>query len=51
LLDGRRVTTHWNYRERLARRYPRAQVTADDIYLSDGPLLTSAGVTAGIDLA
>ncbi len=51
LLDGRRVTTHWNYRERLARRFPRAQVTADDIYLSDGPLLSSAGVTAGIDLA
>ncbi|WP_205894602.1 GlxA family transcriptional regulator [Pseudomonas oryzihabitans] len=51
LLDGRQVTTHWNYRERLARRFPRAQVTADEIYLSDGPLLTSAGVTAGIDLA
>ncbi|WP_295515788.1 GlxA family transcriptional regulator [uncultured Pseudomonas sp.] len=51
LLDGRRVTTHWNYRERLARRFPRAQVTADEIYLRDGPLLTSAGVTAGIDLA
>ena len=51
LLDGRQVTTHWQDAPALARRFPRAQVAFDRIYLRDGPLVTSAGVTAGIDLA
>ena len=51
LLDGRRVTTHWNAAARLASACPRAQVEADAIYVKDGPLYTSAGVTAGMDLA
>ncbi|WAF88248.1 GlxA family transcriptional regulator [Metapseudomonas otitidis] len=51
LLDERRVTTHWNYTERLARRFPRAQVEVDRIYLQDGELVTSGGITAGIDMA
>lgn len=51
LLDGRRVVTHWEYCERLARRYPRASVDPDPIFVRDGPIWTSAGVTAGIDLA
>lgn len=51
LLDGRRVTTHWNYTERLARRYPQAQVLSEQIYLADGNLYTSGGITAGIDMA
>jgi len=51
VLDGRRVTTHWAYAAELARRHPRALVDAEPIYLRDGSLWTSAGVTAGIDLA
>ncbi|MBC9251833.1 AraC family transcriptional regulator [Pseudomonas alcaligenes] len=51
LLDGHRVTTHWNYTERLARAFPRARVEAEHIYLNDRRLITSGGVTAGIDLA
>jgi len=51
LLDGRRVTTHWQNAPRLAELFPRAQVEHDRIYLRDGALVTSAGVTAGIDLA
>jgi transcriptional regulator GlxA family with amidase domain len=51
LLDGRRATTHWLTAEDLAARYPRVHVDADPIYLRDGPVWTSAGVTAGIDLA
>jgi transcriptional regulator GlxA family with amidase domain len=51
LVDGRRVTTHWARADRLARRFPRAAVDPDPIYLRDGDLWTSAGVTAGIDLA
>ncbi|WAC46611.1 GlxA family transcriptional regulator [Pseudomonas sp. SL4(2022)] len=51
LLDGRRVTTHWNYTERLAKRYPQAIVETDQIFVRDGKLLTSGGVTTGIDLA
>lgn len=51
LLDGRRVTTHWHYIERLARRCPGAAIETDRIYIRDGKLLTSGGVTAGIDLA
>ncbi|PPC79193.1 AraC family transcriptional regulator [Pokkaliibacter plantistimulans] len=51
LLDGHRVTTHWNYTERLSRLFPAAQVETNHIYLQDRYLLTSGGVTAGIDLA
>ncbi len=51
LLDGRRVTTHWRYAADLERRFPRLRVDADALYLKDGPFYTSAGVTAGIDLA
>lgn len=51
LLDGRRVTTHWAYCERLAREHPDVEVDPDAIFVRDGHLATSAGVTAGIDLA
>jgi len=51
LLDGRRVTTHWQNAHRLAAMFPKAQVEHDRIYLRDEQLVTSAGVTAGIDLA
>ncbi|MEV6952597.1 GlxA family transcriptional regulator [Streptomyces sp. NPDC051183] len=51
LLDGRRATTHWNACERMARDYPAVEVEPDPIYVRDGPVSTSAGVTAGIDLA
>ncbi len=51
LLDGKRVTTHWQNAQRLADRFPAAEVEHDRIHLRDGRLVTSAGVTAGIDLA
>ncbi|MFK3979119.1 GlxA family transcriptional regulator [Micromonospora sp. NPDC050397] len=51
LLDGRRATTHWRHAATLARRYPRVAVEPDAIYVTDGPIASSAGVTAGIDLA
>ncbi len=51
LLDGKRVATHWNAAARLAAAYPGAQVEADAIHVKDGKLFTSAGVTAGMDLA
>ncbi len=51
LLEGRRVTTHWHYIERLAARCPGAEIETDQIYIRDGKLFTSGGVTAGIDLA
>jgi len=51
LLDGRRVTTHWNWCEHLARRYPRVLVDPNPIFVRDGSTYTSAGVTAGMDLA
>ena len=51
LLDGHRVTTHWHYTERLIQGFPKAIVETDRIYLQDGRLITSGGVTAGIDLA
>ncbi|WP_285429294.1 GlxA family transcriptional regulator [Pseudomonas sp. lyk4-R2A-8] len=51
LLDGHRVTTHWHYTERLIKAFPEAIVETDRIYLQDGRLITSGGVTAGIDLA
>jgi len=51
LLDGRRVTTHWFYCAALAAKYPELNVEADPIFVRDGNVATSAGVTAGIDLA
>ena len=51
LLDGRRVTTHWSYCAALATRYPAISVDPDPIFVRDGNVATSAGVTAGIDLA
>ncbi|MBT2229070.1 DJ-1/PfpI family protein [Nonomuraea sp. NEAU-A123] len=51
LLDGRRATTHWAACADLASRFPRVTVEPDAIYVRDGPVVTSAGVTAGIDLA
>lgn len=51
LLDGRRATTHWKYCAQLARVYPQIDVQADPIFVRDGHVYTSAGVTAGMDLA
>ena len=51
LLDGRRATTHWASCGRLQAMFPAAKVEPDAIYTFDGPICTSAGVTAGIDLA
>ncbi|GAB2832320.1 GlxA family transcriptional regulator [Actinocorallia aurea] len=51
LLDGRRATTHWAYCATLAHRYPNVRVDPDPIYVRDGRVATSAGVTTGIDLA
>jgi transcriptional regulator GlxA family with amidase domain len=51
LLDDRRVTTHWQNALTLAAKFPKAKVQPDLIYVRDGRLITSAGVTAGIDLA
>ena len=50
-LDGRRVVTHWTRCEQLAQQHPRLLVEANPIFINDGPVWTSAGVTAGIDLA
>jgi transcriptional regulator GlxA family with amidase domain len=51
LLDGRRATTHWNRARDLQARFPRVKVEPDRIFIVDGPIWTSAGMTAGIDLA
>ncbi|HUB94874.1 MAG TPA: helix-turn-helix domain-containing protein, partial [Stellaceae bacterium] len=51
LLDGRRAATHWFHCAELARRYPAIQVEPDPIFVRDGAVWTSAGVTAAIDLA
>jgi transcriptional regulator GlxA family with amidase domain len=51
LLDGRKATTHWSACELLAMRYPQIEVDMDAIFVADGPIFSSAGVTAGIDLA
>ena len=50
VLDGRRATTHWRYTEALARRHPRIDVDPDVLYVDEGPVLTSAGSAAGLDL-
>jgi transcriptional regulator GlxA family with amidase domain len=51
VLDGRTATTHWASCDRLARRFPRVDVVRDPIFVRDGDVYTSAGVTAGMDLA
>jgi transcriptional regulator GlxA family with amidase domain len=51
LLDGKRVATHWASCERLARNFPAIEVDADSLYVVDGKVWTSAGVTTGIDMA
>jgi transcriptional regulator GlxA family with amidase domain len=51
LLDGRRATTHWASAAELAARYPAVDVDPEPIFLRDGSIWTSAGVTAGMDLA
>ena len=51
LLDNRRAVTHWQYCDELALQYPKIRVDADPVYIEDDGIWTSAGVTAGIDLA
>lgn len=51
LLDGRRATTHWLYARGLQKQFPAARVEEDRIFIIDGPIWTSAGMSAGIDLA
>jgi transcriptional regulator GlxA family with amidase domain len=51
LLNGRQVTTHWRFAADLGRRFPKLRVDANALFLKDGHFYTSAGVTAGIDLA
>ena len=51
LLDGRRATTHWRFAQDLQRRHAAVKVEPDRLYLRDGPIATSGGLTAGMDLA
>jgi transcriptional regulator GlxA family with amidase domain len=50
LLDGRRATTHWAFAEEMARRFPAVKVDAAALYVDEGAVMTSAGLSAGIDL-
>ena len=50
LLDGRRATTHWAHCQKLAREYPSIEVDPDSLFVQDGPFITGAGISAGIDL-
>ena len=51
LLDGRAATTHWNYCSELSKKHPAVKVRSDEIFVRQGKIYTSAGVTAGMDLA
>ena len=51
LLDGRRATTHWSRTDDFVRRFPAVRLEPDRIFVKDGPVWTSAGITAGVDLA
>lgn len=51
LLDGRHATTHWLHARELQRAYPKMKMAEDRIFINDGPIWTSAGMTAGVDLA
>jgi transcriptional regulator GlxA family with amidase domain len=50
LLDGRRATTHWAHCQELARTYPEVEVVPDSLFVQDGPFITGAGISSGIDL-
>jgi len=50
LLDGRRATTHWMHARELQKKYPNTKMDEDRIFINDGPIWTSAGMTAGVDL-
>ena len=51
LLDGRRATTHWYHAREMQKRFPNVKMEEDRIFIVDGPVWTSAGATAGFDLA
>ncbi|MBW9091648.1 GlxA family transcriptional regulator [Rhizobium wenxiniae] len=51
LLDGRRATTHWSYAHEMRKAFPNVRVEDDRIFINEGPVWTSAGLTAGLDLA
>lgn len=51
LLDGKRAVTHWSFCDRLASEFPKVNVLPNPIFLRDGSIYTSAGITAGIDLS
>ena len=51
LLDGRRATTHWNWCAEFAEKYPQVNVESDRIFVKEGNIMTSGGITSGIDLA
>jgi transcriptional regulator GlxA family with amidase domain len=51
ILDGRRATTHWARAQELERRFPKVRVEMDRIFIADGPVWSSAGMAAGIDMA
>ena len=51
VLNGKRATTHWKFGKELSRRYPQLQVESEPIWVKDGNVYTSAGISAGIDLA
>ncbi|WP_133785860.1 GlxA family transcriptional regulator [Kribbella sp. VKM Ac-2571] len=50
LLDGRRATTHWRHAAAMARQYPKVEVVPDALHITDGRYVTSAGISAGVDL-
>ncbi|QEN17025.1 GlxA family transcriptional regulator [Mycolicibacterium sp. ELW1] len=50
LLEGRRATTHWAHCQELARTYPGIEVVPDSLFVQDGPYITGAGISAGVDL-
>ncbi|PTV76774.1 AraC family transcriptional regulator [Agrobacterium pusense] len=50
-LDGQRATTHWSYAQEMRRSFPKVRVEDDRIFINEGPVWTSAGLTAGLDLA
>ena len=50
-MNGRRATTHWRFAAAIAKKFPQIKLDIDAIYIRDGKFYTSAGVTAGIDLA
>jgi len=51
LLDGRRVTTHWRFTSDIAKRFPKLRIDPNPLFIKDGKFYTSAGITAGVDLA